>query len=173
MLKKIASVIGIICLVIISLWVYHTSFRAKVAYVDVPKVFNGFEMKKEFQEKYKKTEGLRKRVLDSLSFDLQLLAKKLNANPKEQALINEFDMKREQFFKQKNQAGEDNAALSAQYDKQILEQMSQYIMDFGKKNNYDLILGADGNGTLMYANEKMNISDEIIVFINNKYKGIE
>jgi outer membrane protein len=141
--------------------------------VDVPKIFNGFEMKKEFQEKYKKTEAIRKRVLDSLSFKLQIMAKQLKANPKNEMLVSEFDFRREDFFKRRDQIDQDNAALSAQYDKQILEQMSQYIMDYGKKNNCDLILGADGNGTLMYANEKMNISEEIIGYINDKYKGIE
>ena len=51
--------------------------------------------------------------------------------------------------------------------------MSQYILDYGKNNNYDLILGADGNGVLMYANDKMNISEEITKYINSRYKGIE
>ena len=173
MIKKIIAVFGIIGLIVLSLWIYHICFRSKVGYVDIPKVFNGFEMKKEFQEKYKKTETLRKRVLDSLSFDLQLSAKKLKANEKDPTLINEFDLKREYFLKQKEQMQQDNTALSSQFDKQILEQMSQYVIDYGKKNNYDLILGADGNGTLMYAHDKMNISDEITIFINNKYKGIE
>jgi outer membrane protein len=51
--------------------------------------------------------------------------------------------------------------------------MSQYINDYGKKNNYDLILGADGSGTLMYSKAKYDISEEIIIFINNKYKGVD
>ena len=173
MIKKLFAVLGIIGLIVLSLWIYHNCFKPKVGYVDVPKVFNGFEMKKQYQEKYKKTETIRKRVVDSLSFELQLLSKKLKDNPKDENLKNEFDLRREDFFKRKNQIEQDNTALSGQYDKEILGQMSQYILDYGKNNNYDLILGADGNGVLMYANGKMNISEEITKYINSRYKGIE
>lgn len=173
MIKNIVLGISIICLMIFSLFVYHKYFTSKTGYVDVPKVFNSFDMKKEFQEKYKKTVTLRTRVIDSLSLDLQLLSRKLRDDQKNKDLINEFDLKREYFFKRKNNMEQDNAALSEQYDKQILEQMSQYIMDYGKKNNYDIILGTEGNGSLMYANEKYNISEEVKKFINDRYKGIE
>lgn len=173
MLKKTLNTVGIVCLIALSLWGYHHYFKQKVGYVDVPKVFNNFEMKKEFQEKYKKTELIRKRVLDSLSFELQLMAKKLKNDSKDKDLINEFDFRREDFFKRKKQIEQDNTALSNQYDKQILEQMSQYMLDYGKNNNFDLIWGADGSGTLMYANEKMNISEEVTKYINDRYKGVE
>lgn len=173
MLKKILNVCGIICLVMLSLFVYHSYFQKKVAYVDIPKVFNSFEMKKELQEKFKKTATVRKRIVDSLEFDLQVLSRKLQADQKNQTLITEFDLKREYYFKQKEQIEQDNAAMSNQFDKQILERMSQYMIDYGKENNYDLILGADGNGVLMYANEGMNISDDVSKYVNNKYKGVE
>jgi outer membrane protein len=173
MTRKIISIAGIVCLIILSLGIYHQCTKAKIIYVDIPKVFNGFEMKKEFQDKYKKTEAVRKRVLDSLSFNLQLLAKKLDQDAKNGQLMREFDLKREDYLKRKNIIEQDNLTLSNQYDKQILEQMSQYIADYGKQNGFDLILGADGNGTLMYAAEKMNISDEIIQYINDRYKGNE
>jgi outer membrane protein len=173
MIRKTVIALSGIVFIILSFYVYHTFFTSKVGYVDIPKVFNGFEMKKEFQEKYKKTAVLRKRVIDSLSLDLQLLAKRVQANKKDLDLVNEFDMKREEFFKRKNNSDQDNAALSNQYDKQILEQMSQYILDFGKKYKYDIIMGADGNGTLMYANDRFNISEEVTNYINDRYKGVE
>ncbi|MBL7884405.1 MAG: OmpH family outer membrane protein [Bacteroidia bacterium] len=173
MTKTIGLLLVIVLLIFISLFTYHSLFTKKMAYVDIPKVFNSFEMKKELQEKYKQTEAGRKRVLDSLSFNLQTLAKKINENKNDKNLIAEFDSQRDMFFKTKKRFEEDNEVLSRQYDKQILEQMSQYILDYGKQNRYDLILGADGNGTLMYANEEMNISDLITNYINNKYKGLE
>lgn len=173
MLKRIFIAIGIIGLIVLSIFIYHTFFSPKLGYVDVPKVFNSFEMKKELQEKFKKTESQRKRVLDSLSFDLQRMAQKLKSDQNNKSLAGEFDLRREYFFKKKSQTEEDNAALSNQYDKQILEQMSQYILDYGKENHYDLLLGADGNGTLLYANEKWNISEQVTIYINNKYKGLE
>ncbi|MCD6018567.1 MAG: OmpH family outer membrane protein [Bacteroidetes bacterium] len=173
MLKNTINVIAVVCLVTLGLFIYHTYFTTKVVYIDIPVVFNKFEMKKELQEKYKGVEAGRKRIIDSLGFSLQLLANKLKENKTNKGLMYEFDTRREEFFKRKNQMQEDNVALSTQYDKQILEQMTQYIIEYGKKNNYDVIMGADGTGTLMYANSKLDKSEEIIVFINKKYKGIE
>lgn len=173
MMKKIAQGIGLFVIVALSLFLYHYLFEKKIAYVDIPKVFNAFEMKKELQENYKRTENARQRVLDSVSFNLQMLAKEIDAAKDRKAKMNEFELKRTEFFDMKKRMNEDNINLSNQYDKQILERMSQYIMDFGKERKYDIILGADGNGMLMYANEKLNISDEITEYLNNKYKGIE
>ncbi len=47
-------------------------------------------------------------------------------------------------------------------------------MNFNRNiGKLDIIMGADGNGVLMYANEKYDKSEEIITYINKKYKGIE
>lgn len=160
-------------LVIVSLVIYHHFFAMKVAYIDIPKVFNQFEMKKELQDKYKVVESGRKRLLDSLAFNLQILSKKLKDDQSNKELMYEFDTKREDYFKRKKMIEQDNVALSNQYDKQILEQMTQYILDYGKRKHYDYILGTDGNGVLMYANQAFDKSEEIIKVINNKYKGID
>jgi len=173
MKRKIIMSVALICLAVLPVLIYHTCFQSKVAYVDIPKVFAGFEMKKELQLKYKETETARAKLLDSLSFGLQRLSAKVKANKEDRELMYEFDAQRQDFFNRKKRLEEDNVALSNQYDKQILEQMSQYIMDYGKKKGYDLILGTEGNGTLMFANEKYNISTEVTEFINDKYKGIE
>lgn len=173
MRKKTITGFALLCLAVVPVLVYHACFVKKVAYVDIPKVFNAFDMKKEMQEKYKRTETARTKMLDSLSFELQRLSAQLRAKPGDRELAGAFEMKRDYFFKQKNQMQQDNSALSSQYDKQILEQMSQYIMEYGKKNNYDFIYGTEGNGTLMYASDKFDISDDVAAFINNKYKGVE
>jgi len=174
MIKKLIIALSIVCLVFLSLFVYHTYFKQKVGYIDVPKVFNEFGMKKELTDQYKKVEQLRKRMLDSLTMDLQLMASRLRGQKKpDEEQVKAFDIKRNDFLTQKRNIEEDNANLSSQYDKQILERMSQYIVEYGKQNNYDIILGADGNGAVMYAKDAWNISDEVAKYINNKYKGVE
>lgn len=172
-MKKIYIGILMLGLAVLPVLVYHFCFTPRVAFVDIPKVFNNFEMKKEMQEKYKKTEMIRKGKTDTLSFNLQVLSGKLRKDPQNKELMEEFDLRRQEFFKMKSQLEEDNAALSNEYDKQILGQMSQYIIDYGKQKHYDFIYGTEGNGSIMFASEGYNISEEVITFINNKYKGIE
>jgi len=61
--------------------------------------------------------------------------------------------------------------LSAQYDKEILAQLNQYVRDFGAKNNYEYIFGNDGNGSLMYAQESNDLTRQVTEYINQKYAG--
>ncbi|MCW3104307.1 MAG: OmpH family outer membrane protein [Bacteroidetes bacterium] len=172
-MKKIYIAILMLALAVLPVTVYHFCFATKVAFVDIPKVFNSFEMKKEMQEKYKKTELIRKGKIDTLSFNLQVLSGRLRKDPQNKELTEEFDLRRQEFFHTKDQLEEDNAALSSEYDKQILGQMSQYLIDYGKQHHYDFIYGTEGNGSIMFAAEEYNISDEVITYINNKYKGLE
>jgi outer membrane protein len=167
---------GLISLV--ALLAYHRFYATKTAYIEIKKVFNGFQMKAELEEKYKQTQKGRDRILDSLSFNLKVMSKHLNELKDKKADINkeeiyQFEYNREEYLKLKTRYQEDNAALSQKYDSQILAQLTQYVIEFGKKNNYDIILGTDGNGNLMYSKESYNISNEIIIFINNRYKGLD
>ena len=90
MSKKIITGIALLCLAVIPVLVYHACFVKKVAYVDIPKVFNAFAMKKEMQEKYKRTEAARAKVLDSLSFELQHLSAQLRAKQDDKSLAAAF-----------------------------------------------------------------------------------
>ena len=178
MKNALLNLVLMIIVCVISLFVYHKTIKQKTAYIEIKKVFNGFQMKKELEEKFKQTAKSREKIIDSLSFNLKLMSKQLNeqkaANKEvDKDLLYAFEYKREEFLKLKNQFSEDNASLSQKYDAQILEQMTQYIIEFGKNNNYEFIFGADGSGNLMYAKEAFNISDEISIYINNKYRGVE
>lgn len=173
MIKKAVTILAFVAISAISIAIYHLCFEQKHAFIDIPKVFNGFDMKNEMQKKLKQTETLRMKIIDSLSLELQVISNRLKAEPKNNELMAAFDAKRQFYFKTQERIEQDNAALTDQYDKQILEQMSTYIMEYGKKNGYDFIYGSSGNGALMFANEQYNISDDIILFINSKYKGLE
>ncbi len=163
----------VITVAALSVVTYQYCFSGKTAYIDIKKVFNEFALKKELEDKYAVTAKYRAKILDSLSTDLKLLSARVQADKKNTELMLQFEDKRDAFIKARERFEEDNAVLSQKYDGQILEQMTQYVTDFGKKNGYKYIFGAEGNGTLMYAETNENISEEIIKFINNKYKGIE
>lgn len=178
-MKKLALnilVSGLICAIAIG--IYHYSLKSRSAYIDIKKVFNGFQMKKELEEKFKLTQKNREKILDSLSFNLKLLSKRLNEEAAakkgiDKNLAYSFEYKREEFLKLKSRFEEDNAALSQKFDAQILERLTQYVIEYGKQNKYDFIHGTDGSGNLMYAKDMYNVSDEMISYINDKYRGVE
>jgi outer membrane protein len=173
MKKSILTGFSVVVLLVISFFIYHKLMAPKVGYIEISKVFNGFQMKKELQGKYEQTEKTRKKILDSLSFNLQLLARDLQAKSDQPEKVQLFQERRNEFMQQKKNFEEDNLALSNKFDKQILEQMTQYVLEFGEKNSFDIIYGADGNGNVMYAHKNYNVSEEVLSFINRKYNGLD
>jgi outer membrane protein len=84
-----------------------------------------------------------------------------------------FEGKREEFMQKKTAFEEENAALSQQYDQEILTQLNQYVKDYGTKNNFSLLFGNDGNGSLMYGTDDLNRTKDVLEYVNNKYNGVE
>jgi Skp family chaperone for outer membrane proteins len=103
---------------------------------------------------------------------LKLMVAELDQEKKpEREKLIRFNILKEDFYKKKEDFAAENQALSKQYDTQIIQQMSQYVADYGKQNGYSFIYGNDGNGALMYAEDPKNISKEVLQYINSKYSG--
>ncbi len=174
-MKKIVSA-GLIVLISagLCLFISHVLFKTKpVAWVDLPKLFNDFEYKKELEKNYIKSEEARKKILDSLELDLQVMYKgfegKKNVSDEGKA---QFQVKRENYLRKREQFEQDNAQMKSEFNAQIYKQLSQYAKDYGKEQGYAIVLGAEGSGTILYGDETNCVTEQLLVYINNKYKGI-
>ena len=155
-----------------SAYYFSKGSAPKLAYVDNTRLFSEFTLKKELEMKLKKTKDARQAIVDSLEFGLKFLSKQIQSEKeKDKDKITLFQVKREDYIQKKKQFEEDNEALAKQYDSQIISQMNQYVKDFGNKNGYAYIFGADGSGFLMFSAEQNNITNEVEVYINGRYKG--
>lgn len=70
-------------------------------------------------------------------------------------------------------ASQNEISLTEDYNAQIWTQLNQYIKEFGKSKDLDLMLGANGNGSILYANEAYDLTEECILYVNNKFSGVE
>jgi outer membrane protein len=80
-------------------------------------------------------------------------------------------IKRDDFIHRQKTLTEDNKQLTSQYDSEIFTQINQYVKDFSKENGYQMVFGSDGNGSLMYGDDQINLTKVITEYINQKYKG--
>jgi outer membrane protein len=144
----------------------------KIAWININKVYNEFVYKKELETKLTHTEQARKVLIDSLELELKVLSRAIQAEGgKDKNKISVFEIKREKYLEKKNESEQDNAVLQKQYNEQVLNQLNQYLKDYGKKENLGYILGSDGSGALMFAKEQDEITEAVIVYINERYKG--
>jgi outer membrane protein len=164
---------GVIFSVLISLLgLFWNPSRQKVAYVRMEAIYNEFPMKLQLEGKLKETEKARQFLLDSMKLQLHQLTLSLQAMPKvDTAMLRLYNLKQQYLNNQQAQFDEDNQQLAQQYTTQIWGQLNQYTHDYGKEHGYDYILGASGDGTLMYASESEDVTDELKGYINSKYNG--
>lgn len=170
MKQKQWIVLGVLFLITWLFIYWQAGKTSKIGYVDLKQVFNEFTYTKELKKDLLSVQGARQKLLDSMEFELKMLSKEIETNKSPEAK-RKFDVKLESLMKFRKSAEEDNLAFTEQLDNKILSQMNQYIKDFGKENGYDIIVGSQGDGTIMYASDILNLTKESIVYINNKYKG--
>lgn len=153
-----------------TIMIWRTGKVKQTGYVDLKQVFDEFAYTKELKKDLLKVQDARQKLVDSMEFELKLLSKETEAAKNAEAK-RKFDVKLENLLKFRKQAEEDNMALTDQLDGKILTQMNQYVKDYGKEKGYDIIIGSQGDGTVMHASEDLNITKEVIAYINHKYKG--
>lgn len=166
-MKKI-NVIVLYSLVVIIIFylVYTGTKKDKIVYVDNVELFAGFKMKLELEKKYKEVESVRKSILDSIYNEIKIKVE-LNKNIDKESLSllkKEFLMKKDIFEKE-------NSETMTQYNEQIWNQLNEYSKQFGEEMHYDFILGANGQGVLMYAKNSNNVTKELLDYANKKFNG--
>lgn len=146
--------------------------KDNIVVIDNVKVFNEFELTKELSEKINANFAVKKQIMDSLEMQVMVLNKEIELNVKpSDELIKKFQLKREEYLYRKKQFEEEYQAMWNDYNNQIVVQMNKYLTDYGKEKGYNMILGAGGNGNVVYADTLVDVTEEVLVFLNSKYEG--
>lgn len=61
--------------------------------------------------------------------------------------------------------------ISQKYTENIWQNLNQYVADYAKEKDLDVVFGANGSGVLMYADSMLNKTDEVVQYVNSKYEG--
>lgn len=161
------------CIVTLAWFTYNNyGTQKKIGYIDVKKVFDDFDLKKELQKKYFSQMSNKKKTIDDMGFELQKMGLELEASAKpEQAKMDLFLAKRKQYMELVKVYDDEDQKVNSEYDAQVIKQMNEYIKQYGDENGYDLILGSMGNGNIMQAQDEMDLTDEVTRYVNKKYAG--
>lgn len=142
---------------------YLLSKQPKLAYVKAQMLFNDFAMTKELKAQYENTINARNNQLDSLAAILRVTRD--NGNSKLYAQIErEFYLKKEMFDEQ-------NQSLTQKYDEQVWTRINEYVGQYSKKNNYDYLLGLNGDGSVLFGADKNDVTQELLEYMNTAYRG--
>lgn len=139
------------------------SEKKEYVYIDNIKLFNGFNMAKDMSAIHtKKIKGQEKK-LDSLYqlFQIDIKTKDENKIRVSQQKVQQED----------KALGAMKDYFSKEISQQIWDRLNGYISEYGKAQKCKIILGTQGGGNVMYADESADVTGAILEFANAKYEG--
>lgn len=170
MKKQVLSIIALtLSIIAITLVMFNWQQQPKLGYVKNADLFSAFNGTKELKGKLESSKFQQKAILDSLSLELTNLRERFKAGQKN--VLPDLQQKEQIWVGLNQQYNEVYSQKSEEYTDQIWVQINQYILDFGKENGYDYIIGANGAGALMYGSDRTDLTKEVIEYANKRYDG--
>ncbi|MDO4781758.1 MAG: OmpH family outer membrane protein [Capnocytophaga felis] len=152
------------------------SCQDKIAFVDNTKLLNEYQEKKDIESKLKEQISKYEKKRDSISQAFQLEAKNFEAQAQNlaqnvaQKKYNEL-MQKSQILQQHLQQEEQKIQIESQTQMDsLLNKVKKFIKDYGKEKGYTFILGANEGGSVLYGDDKKDITNEVVKSLNEKYK---
>lgn len=176
-MKKLAFPLAVITLVACITILFSFRTLNEPVYVDVNKLLEGYERTKVEREAFNKKAQVLKANVDSLVTDWQ---SELKAYEKERSGMTkkEKDLKQELLANKQQQLNNYQQAIQKQIQEEdqkmtqtVVNDINDYIKEYGKKHGYPIIFGAGGNGNIMYAKESSDLTDEVLSGLNAQYAG--
>ncbi|GAA4310127.1 OmpH family outer membrane protein [Pontixanthobacter gangjinensis] len=151
----------------------------KTAYVDTTKIVQEYKEMKDVEAEFtNKSDSVRKQ-LDSVAraFQQEVQAyqsemksmSQAQRQEKEQELMQKQQMLQQQQQMQSNRLREESGAVMDS----IVKKIKDYVKDYGKENNYTYIFGSNESANIMYAEEGLDITQDILKELNEDYGGAE
>jgi len=167
-LKKIKyigfSVLIITNVVLIALYFFGKSDNT--AYFEFNKVYNDCSLKKKLETDLEQVYSTRKSELDSLKLELSLLSGKIESNNASPFELQKFEDMKTRFLTVQENYEQENMRLKENYTSQIRKEINDKARLFAEKKGYTYLFAAMGDGTIMYASEKNDVTKEFQEFID-------
>jgi outer membrane protein len=149
----------------------------KTAYVDTSKLMSEYTEAKDIEAKYKaKSQEMSKELeAEIATFKAEAASFQKNAQLNGQAWAQQKGaelQKREQQLQYAEQAmGQQLQQESGVEVDSVVSNVKKFIKSYGKEKGYAYIYGTGEAATILYAEDKYDITKEIIKLLNDKYKS--
>jgi len=177
-MNKLNTIISFTALAIaIIIAVLYFTGKQKIAFIDSVKLVSNYEgMRAVKAEMEKQSKTMQARV-DTLESELTAAFKKYekersNMTKKEMQLSEELLRKKQ---KEYNQYREVVARKLKEEETKLTQEallpVDEFIKEFGKKHGYKIIIGSNSMGNVLFVDDNIDLTDEILNKINNHYQN--
>jgi outer membrane protein len=155
------SILFLILLIVFFLTL--TKEKEQIVYVDNIRLFNGFNMTKDLNQINGQKINLQKKKLDSLYNVYEILR---NNNQTDKLGGLEIQLKAED-----EELKVMNKNFSYETGQAVWKRLNEYVKEYSVANKYRIVLGTQGSGNVMYAEDDMDITEHLINYSNKYYEG--
>ena len=164
-------------IVFVSVLLFTSCTQTKIGYVDVEEIMKEYDATKDVEASLKSEQEKMGKSLDSLSAVFQTKvqayykkAQRMSAKSRQTA---EAELQQEQQALQvKGQEAQQILQQKSQEElKKLGEKLDDAVEEYATANKYNMILGTQGNGTVMYGDDVLNLTETILDILNEAYEA--
>ena len=151
----------------------------KTAYVDTTVLIKEYKEMKDVEAQFtSKSDSVRKQLdsaAQSFQQEVQAYQSQMNSMSETDRKAKEQElMQKQQMLQQQQQmVGNKLREQSNTVMDSIVTKIKDYVKDYGKENNYTYIFGSNESANIMYAEEGLDITQDILSELNEGYNGAE
>lgn len=163
-LMKSAIIAGIaLCIInlLISLFIYYNT--KKIGFVDTIRLVNGYKFKEDLEAQEEKRLNAIKQAADSFKTLYSVMAKAPNPDTNKMngvmAQVDRLSAVFQQEYQRSNQ----------EINEKVWKRLNPAIQDFSKAHHMELLVGANGMGTVLYGSDARDYTEDMLNYVNSKY----
>lgn len=147
-----------------------------LVYVDSTKIIDEYKGMQSARKAYQEKAAAWKGNIDTLTTEVQKEIMKYeksskSLSPKERQLSEEvIRLKQKQLYDYQEAIGRQAREEDDKMTADVLNQINAYIKKYGAEKGYKIVLGT-ANGNIVYADESIDITDEVLEGLNKNYEG--
>jgi outer membrane protein len=171
--KKTIIMIGtsmLIGIAAITIAVYSLMTHPRICYVRNQYVVENFEGMKDAQKLFDQKFKDQRNFLDSLQISYKT-AQMNYSTSRDKTTEEQLKKIQSQLMQYNNYYKNITDEADKKMTEQVLNQINDYIKEYGDKKGYDMIVGTTSGGNLLYGTPKLDQSEELLKEINRSYKG--
>lgn len=166
--KYIQLITGIIIIITLLILGYFQLIQKKIAYVDNSLLISnsqiGIDIQKDLVTKIRE---FQEEVISRES-EISMLKTLQTKDPDNPSINNELSGKIAQYNIYLKEVDKQITAYESSLMTPVYDAINRAVKEYGEKHGYILIHGATDSGNILYGDDKINITDEIITYMNDQ-----
>ncbi len=176
-MKKLSFPLALLAILLSIGSFFYSQKSSELVYVDVNKLLDGYKRTKVVRAEFEAKAKTLKSNVDSLVIGWQ---KELKIYEKERSKYSkkELALKQELLSNKQQQINNYQQAIQKQVKEEdkkasqtVINDINDFVKEYGKKNGYKIIFGASGSGNIMYADKANDLTEKVLKGLNAEFSG--